>query len=174
MSEPIAVYLNDHLAGSIVALELLKHLEGAHAGTELERQLFGLRADILADRHELESIMDRLHVRVSAPRKAMAWLTEKLTEFKLRVDSPAGGTLHLFEALEAVAVGIDGKRALWQALAFAAESEPRLRQADYTRLENRAEQQRRRIEVLRLDAARTALSATPYPAAKEEVFLQSQ
>lgn len=161
MSEHIGAYLNDHLAGSVVALELLKNLETAHHGTELERLLFGLRADILADRHELEALMDRLHVPVCTPRKAMAWLAEKLTEFKLRMDSAKDGRLYLFEALEAVAVGIHGKHGLWRALAAAAEVAPSLRQADYVRLENRAEEQRRRIEVLRLDAARTALSAAP-------------
>jgi hypothetical protein len=155
----IAVYLNDHLAGSVVALELLEHLEKAHAGTDLERFLAGLRADITADRQELEALMGRLHVTTSSPRKAMAWLAEKFTELKLRLDDAAGGTLRLFESLEAVALGIDGKRALWRALA-AAET-PGLGVADYERLERRAEEQRSRIETARLDAARAALKAAP-------------
>ena len=33
-NESLATYLNDHLAGSVVALELLDHLEEGGAGTE--------------------------------------------------------------------------------------------------------------------------------------------
>ena len=63
-------------------------------------------------------------VAESRTRKATAWLTEKVTELKLRLDDPAGGALRLLEALEAVSLGIEGKRALWRALAAAAEDAP--------------------------------------------------
>jgi hypothetical protein len=55
--EHIATYLNDHLAGSVVALELLEQMEAEHAGTPLEHFLAELRADIAADGQELESLM---------------------------------------------------------------------------------------------------------------------
>ena len=45
---------------------------------------------------------------------------------KLRLDDPSGGALHRLEALEAVSVGIEGKRLLWRALAAAAEGTPGL------------------------------------------------
>src|SRR5205085_7785795 len=61
----LATYLNDHLAGSVVALELLEHLEKAHAGTDVARFVAALRADIEADRGELEALMQRLHVSAS-------------------------------------------------------------------------------------------------------------
>ena len=56
---------------------------------------------------------------------------------------------------EAIAIGIDGKRALWRALATARPSD--LPQSDYRRLEGRAADQRDRIETARLEAARVAL-----------------
>ena len=69
MSEQhLATYLNDHLAGSVVALELLEHLGKAHPGTPTERFATELRADIAADRKELEDLMARLNIRVSQPR----------------------------------------------------------------------------------------------------------
>ncbi len=81
--EQIATYfLNDHLTGSVAGLELLEHLEAAHAGTPLERFFAELRRDVRADRQELESLMTRLQVAPSRTRKATAWVTEKLTEFK--------------------------------------------------------------------------------------------
>lgn len=156
--EHIATYLNDHLAGSVVALELLEHLEAAHAGTPLEAFLAELRADIEADRQELEALMSRLDVAESRTRKASAWVAEKMTELKLRLDDPAGGALRLLESLEAVAIGIEGKRSLWRSLAAAAAGVPALQLADYARLEQRADEQRRRVETKRLEAATSALT----------------
>jgi hypothetical protein len=155
-----ATYLNDHLAGSVAALELLEHLERAHAGTPVASFAAGLRADILADRQQLEALMTRLEVAASRPRKAAAWLAEKATELKLGLDDAAGGPLRLLEVCDAVSVGIEGKRLLWRALAAAAEAAPRLRGTDYARLEQRADEQRGRVEAVRLEAARAALAGT--------------
>jgi hypothetical protein len=153
----LATYLHDHRAGAVVALELLAHLEKTHAGTDLERFAATLRADIEADKRELEALTGRLNLGSSLTRKATAWLGEKLTELKLRLDDPAHGALHRLEILEAVSVGIEGKRALWRSLATAAETAPRLRGPDYGHLVRRAEEQRQRMEPLRLAAAREAL-----------------
>lgn len=156
--EHLATYLNDHLAGSVAAVELLEHLEVVHAETEVGRFAAELRADVEADRRELKAVMDRLDVGESRTRKASAWLAGKLTELKLRLDDRAGGDLHLLEACEALSLGIEGKRSLWRALAAAAEDAPALRVADYERLARRAEEQRSRVEGRRLAAARTALT----------------
>jgi hypothetical protein len=153
----IATYLNDHLAGSGAALELLEHLETEHAGTDLERFAAELRADVEADRQELEAIMDRLQITESRTRKATGWLAEKASRLKLRLDDLTDGALRLHETLEALSLGIEGKRSLWRALAAAAEGSPALRVADYALLERRAEEQRARVEVRRLEAAREAL-----------------
>lgn len=153
----IATYLNDHLSGSAAAIEILEHLETAHAGTDVGRFATELRADVAVDRQELEALMGRLHVAESRTRKVTAWLAEKASELKLRLDDPAGGELRLLEALEALSLGIEGKRGLWQALTAAAEDAPALQVANYEGLTRRAEEQRRRVEAVRLEAARKAL-----------------
>jgi Skp family chaperone for outer membrane proteins len=158
MADHIATYLNDHLAGSVVALELLEHLEGAHANTDLEQWFAQLSADIAKDRGELEALMARLEITESRTRKASAWLTEKMTELKLRIDDPAGGSLRLFESLEGLSLGIEGKRLLWIALATASENSPALKILDYQRLMQRAQEQRDRVEELRVTTARKALA----------------
>ena len=159
----IATYLNDHLAGSEAALELLEHLETAHAGTEIGRFAAEILADVAADRRELEALMERLGISRTRTRKAAAWLAAKVTELKLRLEDRSGGALHLFESLEALSLGIEGKRSLWQALAAAADGAPELRVADYDRLARRAEEQRSRVEEKRLEAARRALVPAPEP-----------
>jgi hypothetical protein len=151
----IGVYLNDHLAGSVVALELMDHLKKSHAGAAIQDFLANLRAEVLADRAELETLMGRLQISPTPHRKAMAWMGEKLAEIKLRLDDPGCGPLHLLEALEAIAIGIEGKRALWRALAAARISG--LSEPDCRRLERRAAEQRDRTEIARLEAAKVAL-----------------
>jgi hypothetical protein len=155
--EHLATYLNDHLAGSSAALEILDHLEAVHAERDLGPFVAPLRAEVAADRQELAALMSRLDVAESRTRKASAWFAEKLAELKLRLDDPAGGALRLLEALEALSLGIEGKRGLWGALATAAEDAPALQGVDYTRLGRRAEEQRGQVEALRLKAARRAL-----------------
>ena len=145
----LATYLSDHLAGAVVALELLEHLGNVHAGTELAAFFARLREDILADRADGST---------GTVRAAVAWLGEKAARLKLRMDDAAGGDFRLLEAVELVAIGIDGKRALWLALAAASEAVPELRGPDYDRLVDRAADQRQRVETVRLDAARKALA----------------
>ncbi len=159
-NEQIATYLNDHLSGSVVALELLKNLESLHAGTSLEQLLAALRKEITADRQELESLMSRLKITQSLTRKATAWLAEKSTEIKLQLDDPGNGALRLLETFEVLSLGIEGKRGMWMALAAASESAASLRSVDYTRLVTRAEEQRKRVEVMRLETAKKALADT--------------
>jgi hypothetical protein len=159
-SEHLGTYLNDHLAGSVVALELLEHLEATHAGTPVADFFSKLRADIAADRQELKALMDRLEISESRTRKATAWLTEKVTELKLKLDDPKAGDLRLFESLEALSLGIEGKRSLWLTLSTVAEETAALKGIDYQRLTQRAEEQRGRVEALRLETARKALKLT--------------
>ena len=94
-----------------------------------------------------------------ARAKHQAWLAEKFTQLKLRFDDPKAGALLLFESLEALSLGIEGKRSLWITLAATSETEPLLGIADYDRLQQRAQQQRDRVEELRIKTALTALTA---------------
>jgi hypothetical protein len=158
-NDNLAIYLNDHLAGSVMALELIEHLASAHADTSLDRFLSDLRGDIEADRQELQDLMDRLEITESSPRKATAWLAEKAAQLKLMMDDRPGGALRLIEGMEALSLGIEGKRGLWQALAVTAEDLPELQGMEYARLGRRAEEQRSRVEQMRLDYARAAFGA---------------
>ena len=152
----IGTYLNDHLAGSVVAIELMENMESVFEGKPTAPFIAQLRADVEADRQELEQLMTRLEISESRTRKASAWLTDKFTQLKLRLDDPAHGDLRLFESLEALSLGIEGKRSLWLALSAAAEESPKLRIADYARLQQRAEEQRSRVETKRLELAKSA------------------
>jgi hypothetical protein len=152
--EYLGVYLNDHLAGSTAALELLTELEKDEGpGSWTSR----LRFEIAADRKELEHLLRQTEIAPSTARQAVAWLTEKLAELKTRIDDRNGGRLRRLELIEALALGIDGKSALWSALRAVSEDVPALRSVDYARLIDRAAEQRRTVEQQRLQAAADAL-----------------
>ena len=151
----LATYLNDHLAGAVAAVRLLESL--AHVYEELRPRLTALRADIEADRLDLQALMARLDIGESQTRKIGGWVAEQASELKMRFDDSADGPLRLFESLEFLSLGIAGKLGLWEALTAAAEVSPQLRCADYKRLMQRAIEQRGRAEALRLEAAAEAL-----------------
>ena len=155
VNKRVATYLNDHLAGAVTAVRLLESLEELY--DELRPQLSALRADIEADRLDLQGFMARLDIGESQARKIGGWVAEQATALKMRVDDSADGPLRLFESLEFLSLGIAGKLALWDALKAAAEVSPQLRCADYNRLIQRAIEQRSRAETLRLESAVEAL-----------------
>ena len=154
-SDHLAVYLNDHLAGSVVAVELLMALEKTHAS--IEPDLATLRAEIEQDQAELKALMNRLNIAESGGRKIGGWLAEKVTQLKMQIDDRSDGALRLFESLEALSLGIEGKLALWRALKAVADLSPDLERSDYERLMKRAIEQRSRAEALRLNAAIAAI-----------------
>jgi hypothetical protein len=154
----LSVYLNDHFAGGSAALELLRHLERTHTGTAVAQAASALHADGSDDHGQLEQIMRSAGVTPGVVRRAAALLGEKVAELKSRVDDPAGGALRLLETLEALSLGIEGKHALWTGLASVAADVPALRGVDFSRLTERAQDQRARVERLRLDAVRAALA----------------
>jgi hypothetical protein len=156
----LAAYLNDHLAGATMALELLSHLEQAEAGTERGAFFASLHADVTADTKELQSLMERAGISESGPRKAVAWFAEKVSQIKLRMEDRAEGAFSRLEALDILATGVHGKKALWCALEAAAAEAPEVQGVDYERLKQRADDQRQRIEERRLQAAKTAFEAT--------------
>jgi hypothetical protein len=156
MTDNLGTYLNDHVAGSVVALELLDHLIDLPEAPE-HRMLTQLRSEIQEDQEVLRQLLRSIGAKESPVRKAAAWLTEKLGRAKLRIDDSGSGALRVLEALETLALGIQGKLALWRALATLGESFPQLNALDLTRLQTRALDQFQRVDRLRLQVARQAL-----------------
>jgi hypothetical protein len=152
----LTTYLNDHLAGSVAALELLDHLvelspSDGDTLTEIRRQ-------IEEDRQLLQRLLGEVGGKESQVRKAAAWLTEKLGQAKLRFDDSGDGDLPLLEALETLGLGIQGKLLLWRALASVSPDIPQLQPLDLGRLQERATDQFNRVDALRIRVARRALA----------------
>jgi len=153
--EHLSDYLNDHLAGSVGALELLDRLIQTYEGKPLEKFFRDLRQDIESDQAQLKELMQKLGVGESTVRKAGAWLAEKLSRPKIDLENGSRDDTGLFLALEALILGITGKRSLWRALHAASRAVPALARVDYSGLEKRAIEQCERVEARRLEVART-------------------
>jgi hypothetical protein len=134
---PLSIYLNDHLAGSAAGLELARRVADAALVSEIEE-----------DRATLIDVMRRLEVETDEARQAIAWVGEKALRVK------PGGRLH---DLEALSLGVEGKRVLWEALRHARADDPRLDGIDLAALSARAQSQRDRVEEQRLAEAASAL-----------------
>ena len=68
-ADALETYLNDHLAGSAGAVELVERIRSTNEGTPLDAFLEGLGREIEADRGTLQQVMERLGVPRSTPKQ---------------------------------------------------------------------------------------------------------
>jgi hypothetical protein len=154
----LGIYLNDHLAGATVGVELAKRTANANRGTEFGGPLQQLASEIDEDRSALRRIMDRLGVRADPVKTTLAWGAEKAGRLKLNGQLRGYSPLSRVVEVEGLISGVNGKLSLWQALQVTAPSEPRLDAAELASLEQRAEDQARRLHELRDRATAVAFT----------------
>jgi hypothetical protein len=151
----LGIYLNDHLAGSVVGVRLARRIakqnEGSHYGSEAAR----LAEEIEQDMDTLERLMDRLEVRKKKFRQVAAAATEMAGRLKPNGKMVGYSPLSRVIELEGLTIGIAGKLELWQSLKATGE---KVDGVDVDRLIERAEDQQGRVRELRLQAAREAFA----------------
>jgi hypothetical protein len=147
----LAIYMNDHLAGSTGGVELARRTRASNEGTEFGSPLAQICEEIEADRDALEAAMEELGVGKSPYKPHLGWLGEKLARAKpngqLRGYSPLSRVIEL----ESLVLGITGKLRLWQLLGELVGDQT---STDFPALIARAEDQRTVVEGLQLRAAR--------------------
>jgi hypothetical protein len=149
----LGTYLNDHLAGSTVGVELARRAAGNNDG-ELGAFLERLVGEIEEDRAELERVMEAVGVGKDHLKVAVGWLGEKAGRLKPNNRLFSYSPLSRLVELEGLALGVEGKRSLWQVLAEL--NEPRLAQFDFDALLERARTQRDELQERRLAAGLAA------------------
>jgi hypothetical protein len=156
VGELLAIYLNDHLAGSTAGVELARRLRGSNEGDpEFGPALAELCAEIEADREALEEAMDQLGVGQSKLKPLAAVLAERVGRLKLNGRLRGYSPLSRLDELELLQIGVAGKRRLWRALEHTHASD--LPDFELGALAERATEQLRRLEALHLKAAALAL-----------------
>lgn len=155
MTEPdlLGIYLNDHLAGATLGVELSARLAAAHQGSDDGMALADLTTEIREDRTALIDLMAALGVPVRQYKVLLGWMAEKATRLKpsgrLLERSPLGG----LEELESMTLGVVGKTACWRVLRILAEHDDRIDEARLDDLLARAKRQTDTLEELRLRVA---------------------
>jgi hypothetical protein len=152
----LAIYLNDHLAGSTVGVELARRARGSNEGTELGEFLATLVAEIEEDRDTLQEVMEAVGAGRDRLKVAGAWAGEKAGRLKLNGSLLGYSPLSRVVEVEGLRLGVEGKACLWKMLRELAD--PRLSGFDFDALIARAERQRDELERQRLEAGRLALS----------------
>jgi len=156
MSKLLAIYLNDHLAGATVGVELARRLRSSNEGDPaFGPELAEICAEIEADRETLVAIMDKLGVGPSRLKPLAAILAERLGRLKLNGQLRGYSPLSRLDELEFLQLGVAGKRRLWRALEHTHAAD--LPDFELGALAERASGQLRRIEALHLKAAALAL-----------------
>src|ERR1051326_5210447 len=117
MGELIAVYLNDHLAGATLGVELARRLRSSNEDDpEFGPVLAEICAEVEADRETLKAVMGRLGGGQSKLKPLAAVFAERLGRLKLNGRLWGYSPLSRLDELELLQIGVAGKRRLWQAL----------------------------------------------------------
>jgi hypothetical protein len=143
--DDLSVYLNDHLAGATAGVNLAHGAVGGEIAAEIEE-----------DRGALIEVMDHLRVRQDPAKVALGWAAMQAARLRFAAELLGHAPVSRLEQIEALALGVEGKLALWQALRHTHGSDPRLEGVDFEDLIARARSQRRRLERLRMRAADAA------------------
>jgi hypothetical protein len=156
----LAIYLNDHLAGATLGVELARRLRSSNSGdAEFGGPLAKICAEIEEDRATLVRLMERLGIDRNPVKPALARVAERLGRLKLNGQLRGYSPLSRVLELEVVATGIGGKLQLWNALEQSFGET--LDGFDFHALAERADRQGQQVEDLHLAATQRALpSAT--------------
>jgi hypothetical protein len=157
MDSNLERYLNDHLAGSSGAVDLIAAIAKA-SDDPLQSDFFqDLREKVEDDREILKGLLAKIGQSDSKLLQVAGGLTEKASRLKLLWEGFEPGKLGMFEALEMLCLGIQGKRLLWTILGGIRSSIPEWSDVDFTALAQEAITQRDAVEVYRLQAGIDAL-----------------
>jgi hypothetical protein len=153
----LSIYLNDQLAAGVLWRELARRSARANRGTEAGPAIDRVATAIAQDVETFRGIMRRLGVRESRMKLVLAVAAERVGRLKLNGRLTTYSPLSRFVELDALAMGIEGKKILWENLRDGAALAERVPDVDFDRLIERAGEQRRELEPFRLTTARRAL-----------------
>ena len=153
--DKLSIYLNDHLAGSTVGVELVKRCRDANGGTTYGPVLERLAREIEGDRDALQRLIEEQGFNRDRVKVGAGWLAEKFGRLKLNGSLLGYSPLSRLIELEGLFLGVSGKLSMWRNLRAAGVGP---RSADLDELIKRAESQRRTLETLRSRAAEEAFA----------------
>jgi hypothetical protein len=151
----LSIYLRDHFAAAAAGRARCRAARRSNEGTPTGAFLDGLLGEIDEDAETLGRVLTRVGVAPSKPKLAAGLAAERLGRLKLNGQLTGYSPLSRLVELEALLLGVEGKRRLW--LSLAEIGDPRLAEFDFGALADRATAQRDGLEEQRRQAAAVAL-----------------
>lgn len=152
----LETYLQDHRAGAAMGADLAHRLADENQGTTYEGFLVTLAQEIEDDVAALDQIMGRFAVTAPTLKIAAAKVGEKLGRLKPNERLTGYSPLSRVLELEALRAGVQGKLALWDALAQLAATDGRLDAEQIAGLQVKAQKQLEGLREQHLMASREA------------------
>ena len=137
----LETYLQDHRAGAEMGSDLARRLADENAGTPYEDFLIGLAEEIEHDMAVLDDIMGRYGVSKATMKNVGAKVAERIGRLKPNAQLKSYSPLSRVLELEGLRAGVQGKLALWDALADVAPVDDRLDEDEIGALQAKAERQ---------------------------------
>jgi hypothetical protein len=157
--DPLAIYLNDHLAGATGGLELARRVAGTGQVPAPPAQLRQFAEEVAEDRDTLLRIMGTLGIPVRSYKVWAAWAGEKAGRLKPNGSLTSRSPLSNLEELELLRLGVEGKAAGWRTLRTLADRDSRLEAGQLDELISRAGRQAGFLEESRIRAAEQVIDA---------------
>jgi hypothetical protein len=130
-------------------------------GTPLARTLRSVATQAREDQQLVRDVLVRLATGERRAGQAAAWMTEKVREGHLALMARQHPALAVLEGLESLALGLQGKLAMFRLLTDLAPADPRLADLPFAARAERTVDEHAAIEAERLAAAREAFATTP-------------
>jgi len=111
--QSLVAYLRDHLGGADAAIHVVRRLSATHEGTAEGRLFRQLAEEFEHDRATVRALLAQLGASARSPKRVAGRASAVLLGFTAGGEP---GQLSLLRTLEALAIGIQGKRCMWRAL----------------------------------------------------------
>jgi hypothetical protein len=157
-STALATYLRDHLSGSDAAIRVVERLRRTHGGTAEGRLFAALFEEFQREREVVRALLAEIGSTTLSAKRLVTGASGLVTG---PVAGGDRGEFGLFRTLEALAIGVQGKRLLWRTML---DVEPTFTTASRNRLgelESLATRQWEAIDQRRRALARVTFAGTP-------------
>ncbi|MFN2479765.1 MAG: hypothetical protein ABR615_11445 [Pseudonocardiaceae bacterium] len=141
----LGIYLNDHLAGLTVEVELARRVLGTYRDSDIGAAIERLTAEIVGDRAALRDMMAALGVPVRRYKAYGAWVGEKVGRLKPNGYVRGRSPLSIVVELEGLRLAVEHKALGWRTLRELAQHDGRL---DLERLDGLLDRGRRQVDIL--------------------------
>ena len=157
--QALIAYLRDHLSGSDVAIRVVQRLGSTHDGTEDGMLFRRLSKELEEDRSVVRALLRGLGASGRSMKRVASYASGAVLSVTAGGEP---GDLSLLRTLEALSIGVQGKRCMWRALQNLRPTPFTVHGLDFVELEAKALRQWEAIEDRRRDLVARTFSTTEF------------